>query len=219
MNYVIVEKGPFAYRVELMMCMVVILFPLCLAAQLTGLPLLGLCILIPCAYLVSLRTYHSCLLFYRNYAAGCLHATGIYLLYSASLLVMVMAGIFIVTKAESSSWNFSAVLFIVGQFLCVPILYMMKPFFAVMASVLFIQTSTGAYFLAAQFDGAPLVPAAFSMIPLFTATCTLLGFRSLLNKIWDVQLRIRPPKGYTGEEESNFSKVVDFIKNLRSGGE
>ena len=125
------------------------------------------------------------------------------LVYLSPLIVLLVASSpqlvgFVGWKGVAAAW-------IAVKVLALPFLWAMKPSFALFGAILFLQTSVG-FALVAQFldTGEALLTRqslAITMAPLVSAVCTLVYYRSVWDKVWDVCLTIRYCEGKATQTE------------------
>ena len=103
------------------------------------------------------------------------------------------------TLRNITGWTGAAVLWGVTKCICLPFLHAIKPSFALFGGILFLQTSLGLMLLALRLDrsSAPLPPYTLSLSlsvclsPLASSCVTLMVYRAVWDKVWDVSLTIR----------------------------
>ncbi len=190
------EKKAYAYIVEIIMCYLVITFPLSVIASqsitpalLTFFPFCG------AAFLTFLRI-SKLIKFSRDFKyAGIWPLLKLSMFYTIPLILMTLA---CAAPLIGFTWVFCSYLWIACKMFSLPVLYIMKPNFAVFGGILFIQTSAGMYLLGNYADdtavfGNQILP---HIAPFVTSTLTLIYYRKNLHTFIDVSLAIRPPLNY-----------------------
>lgn len=186
------EKRAYAFRVELSMVACVVLSPLGAAlAVLTGnfgFLLVGALVASTALFCIRLVTFLQYLNNYYN--AGCNVIARLSSLYIFPLLFIMIASIVAVIGGSSpSSWPVVAALFIVGLLTSIPVLYTMRPTFALIGAALFFQVGLGLVLIAGHVSQS--VHFAYLAIPIapFLTTALLLKLlRRHLHTVWDVSL-------------------------------
>ena len=193
------EKRSFAYIVEVLMVYLFISFPVGLIASQTITP--GLLTFFPfCAagFLLFLRV-SKFIQYFREYKfAGCWTVMKLSLFYTLPIFLMFIS---CAMPLIGTPWLTTVQYWMATKFVSLPVLYIMKPHFAVFCLILFMQTSAGFYMLAAYADGVPVVDKmAIAIGPLVTAVLTLMYYRRNLATFIDVGMVIRPPLNFIKPE-------------------
>ena len=193
------EKRTYAYIVELVMIYLVISFPVGLLASQTITP--GLITFFPfCAagFLIFLRV-QKFFMYVREFKyAGVVPVFKLALFYTIPLLLMCTA---CAGPTLGIDWVTVTYYWIATKITSLPVLYIMKPHFAVFAACLFIQTSAGMWLTAKWLEGMPVSDLmAVNLGPFVTANLTLIYYRINLVTFIDVSMVIRPPLNYIKPE-------------------
>jgi hypothetical protein len=193
------EKRSYAYLVEMTMAFLVLSFPVgILASQVITPALFTFFPFCASAFLLFQRITRYITYFRQYKYAGCVTVLKLSMFYSLPLIVMLFAS---ALPLLGESWLMTAGYWIATKIVSLPILYIMKPHFAVFGLILFFQTSAGLYMLAAYADGTPIVSKMYYALgPLVTATLTLMFYRRNLDTFIDVSMVIRPPLNYIKPE-------------------
>jgi len=204
------EKRSYAYLVEFMMVVLVLVFPLGLAIGMLSNPgAIFLGPLLVAVVLFPIRVYRAVQLMRKYHYAGICPIFRLSLFYTLPLFLLLLAS---VLPFMNGSWTTTAIIFIAAKLTSCPVLYVQKPNFAVFAFYLFLQTSAGMYLLGAYLDGNPVYPMlAVAMAPFFTAGATVMYFRRNLSLVWDVQMTIRPPPNFMPDRRTFKEKIEDFL--------
>ncbi len=203
------EKRTYAYYVELVVVFLVISFPVgIIASQTIQSSLLTFCPMVGSLFLLVVRIAKF-LKYMRHFKfAGIIPILKLTLFYTFPLMLLLGASL---APLMGTNWVTVSYWWIATQFLSLPVLYIMKPNFAVFALILFLQTSAGFYLLARYVEGSPLSQLmAVNMAPLLTAVLTLMYYRKNLWTLIDVSMVIRPPLNFI-KPESLFSRIYNFF--------
>jgi len=206
------EKKGYAYVVELTMVFYMLLQPIVLfgvfVAEAPG--AIGVAMMLIGLWLLIVRILTFSLHFYKNYSAGCCMLFKMHLPFMLPLFMMVVSGIGFFS-GPITGYFYAACVFVFTKFLCVPILYIMRPTFGAQACALFVQTGAFSILIAMWMDGTPVHPMlAVHMIPGLTAAITMLIYRSWLPFIWDAHLKIRPLYGYD-PNDNMLTRIKELI--------
>jgi hypothetical protein len=208
-------KGSYAYLTELCMALIVIFFPLGIAAALFISP--GFLLFPPLA-VASVLLVIRINAFYEGlnefYTAGCCIIFQQHSIYTAPILMLVIAGVLcLLQPALGVPWVAVAISFIVAKFIALPVVYIKRPTFALMCLILFLQSSIGLFLLAMRLDGVALFPyITIDLAPFLTSVYTLIMYRRWLGYVWDVSLIIRPLQ-FAMYDESTLWKAFQYIKS------
>lgn len=151
--------------------------------------------------------------------AGCCVIFKTSMFFTLPLIFLVIASLAPLTGAE---WSTVATFWIITKITVLPVLYVARPFFAVFALFLFVQTSL-CFILLADYvtfipDGVTPPPLiVIPLFPLFTSVLTLLYYRKTLHMIWDVCLTIRPPLNYDVTKPTLLNQAWDYLNDMISG--
>lgn len=204
------EKRTYAYRVEMMMIVLVLFFPLGIVAafvQMPGAVFLGP--LLVALVLLPIRLYRTYTTLRAYHYAGCAPIFRLALFFFLPLFMLLLASVLPVLGA---SWTTTAILFTIAKLSSFPVLYVQKPNFAMFALALFLQTSAGMYLLGSFLDGRPVGKMiAIAIAPLITASCTVIYYRANLCLVWDVQLKIRPPVNFVADHRTFIERLEDWL--------
>jgi hypothetical protein len=216
------QKGAYAYRVELMLAIIIATFPICCAFALIGetargLPFLGvfICTLLLLLLRVS-ALVESTIKYVRG--VGFCFLLKIHSVFAAPVF-FISIGSLVVMAAPSLglSWSSAMGFFIFCKFATIPQLYIQRPTWGVAAGILYIQTSAGMIMLSMFMDGIALTDSFFlTMIPVYTSCLTLLIYRRYLPYVWDVCLTVRPPWGFDPAHDTLWGQlkgIYDAIFN------
>lgn len=214
------EKRAYAYKVELCMVFIAVMLPLGLLLGVSGAP--GLIFVGPflaSLWLFILRLISFVQYMYNYYNAGLCKIGSTTLLYTLPVffLMITSAAALGITDPNSPDWVGVTVLFVITMIFSLPILYMMRPSYALFGLLIFIQFAVGLYLLALfMTDQFPSQPAyvAKALAPFFMLTITLKIVRRNLYALWDVCLVIRPERDLTIENPSIITKVKEDVQDL-----
>ena len=123
--------------------------------------------------------------------------------------------------SRRSGWTGSAVLWAVTKCMCLPFLHAIKPSYAFFGSMLFVQTSLGLLLLALHLDKSfgPLPPLSLTVClsPLASSCVTLIVYRAVWDKVWDVSLTIRhdPTRHSPSLSLSSVSWIYIMSKKMK----
>uniref|UniRef100_A0A7S0SVQ4 Uncharacterized protein n=1 Tax=Chromulina nebulosa TaxID=96789 RepID=A0A7S0SVQ4_9STRA len=189
------EKQIYSYRVELAMLFIVSTSPLCLVAALAvkpGLVMAG--ILVAAVYLLALRISMFVRYFYFFYSIGLCSVMKLSSFLSLPLILLVVAG----GLCLLGSIKFVIVyyFFLAALISSVPILYMMKPSFVLVASTVYLLFAIGGYLIASYIDKLVSIRVGYCLIPIILAVLLIKYIRRCMHTLWDVCLKIRPPKSF-----------------------
>lgn len=185
------QKGTFAYRIELGMIIIFVAFPfgLYLAASSGdfGLVFLGPLIVSVCLLTARVMQFIQYAINYHD--AGVCVIAKTFLLFSLPLIFLLAASaVGISSASNSNSWAGIAALFILTKFAALPVLFMLRPTYMVIAMIVFLQTVVGMIMLS-MFDDNPelfLNYRAIPLAPFITVTLMLKYMRREMHNIWDV---------------------------------
>jgi hypothetical protein len=213
------EKRAYAYYVELTMVFLWLSFPIGVIASQAIAP--GLITFFPFVASSSLlfMRLSKLLKYVREYKfAGLWPIVKLSMFYTLPLLFMVLGSFMPFLEA---SWVTVSYFWIGTKVISLPVLYVMKPNFAVFGAILFVQTSAGMYMLGSYCDGNPVVTEmmAVHMAPICTATLTLLYIRKNFNALVDVHLTIRPPLNFIKPENPCLRLYHMFVKDPNAASE
>lgn len=204
------EKRSFAYRVETMMVVLVLFFPLGIIAASIAVPAaIVLGPLLVALVLFPIRLYRTIMTMRTYHYAGMCPIFRLALFFTLPLFLLLLGS---VLPFLGASWTIVAILLIGAKLTACPVLYVQKPNFAVFALGLFLQTSAGLYLLGAYMDGNPVHPMlGVALAPIFTACVSAIYIRRNLHAVWDVQLTIRPPINFIPDPRTLKQKFEDFV--------
>jgi len=193
------EKRSYAYIVELMVIYLIISFPVGLLASQAISP--GLITFFPfcaAAALVFLRV-QKFVFYVRSFKfAGFVPILKLALFYTIPLIFMAIAS---AGPMIGTDWITVSYYWVGAKAVSLPVLYVMKPHFAVFALVLFLQTSAGMFLMAHWLEEQPVSKLmAVNLGPFLTATLTLIYYRLRLATYIDVGMVIRPPLNFVKPE-------------------
>lgn len=213
------QKGFYAYRVELGMVVLVLTFPLFLliAVSSTGTTGQGL-VLLP-LFLVSLsllleRVYCLIKSFLDYYQAGFMSAFRLFLLYSLPLILLVAASgsalsIDKTSKSSSSGWSCVCIVFNLAQLSSLHLLYMMRPTYCLMLTVLLPLAFAGEYLAAGFVSSTGLgLDLGYCLLPLLLTVLMLKYIRRHIHAVWDVCLVVRPPMLFDAPSAPVWERIV-----------
>jgi hypothetical protein len=210
-------------QMELGACVIVITFPLFMlltlqdtssATSSQGCPLF-VGVLIVAVLLLALRMLRLCMYFHQYYDAGFLMVLRLSALSILPLFLTIIASA--PTIVLYGGYRGLAAVWILNKIMCLPYLYIMKPGFALLAAPLFFQTSIGfiliSLYLDNMFIGIEIPPFA-TIAPIFTATVTLMYYRKILGKVWNVCIVSRPyeERGALGLKHDAKEQFYRFVK-------
>lgn len=192
------EKGAFAYRVEIAMVGLYIAFPLGLLLAVMssnpGLAFVGPLVIGLGLFLIRLDNF---LQYVFNYGAAglcvILRATAFFTL--APFFVFVAGAIGLAGGQDlATAAGGIAALFILAFVFTLPVLYVIRPPYALLGALVFVQASIGLALLSMHFstNGAAFLSIGIPLAPFLTTTLFLKYVRVHLHAIWDVCLVIRP---------------------------
>lgn len=203
------EKRGYAYKVELCMLLIVFMLPICVIASMVIRPgLLFFPTFLVGAFLTSHRLLALSSWFRQFHHAGLWPILKTSAFFTMPCLLMLVAS---VIPLLGMSWTLSAYAWIAAKLTSLPILYIMKPMFCIMGSVMFFFTSCGFFFLARFCDGDPIFDMmAINMAPLLVASLLMMYYRRILVSVIDVNLVIRPPLNFI-KPEPWYIRLYNFI--------
>ena len=204
------EKRVYAYRVELCVVLMIVLLPISLCGMVipeyAGLS--GIFLIIPSIVLILIFTVKLGIVIYKHFKAGLIKLVGFYAVYSLSLWLLLITGL---QLSSGASYSSVASLFFVALLASLPPLYTMKPTFAVAGLILFVQLGPGLMMVAAHLDGTPNTSQmAVAAFPILTSIITVMVFRWMLAKVWDVSLKIRPLKNLLAAQASGDDETLAY---------
>ena len=147
---------------------------------------------------------------YKFWKAGSVYIIALRVLFLLPIIILLGAGAMAVL---SYSWLNVIAALIGAKILSLPILYIIRPSYAIMGIILFIQTS-GCMLNIIQKQDHMIIPQ-FPTTPGITACLTLMFYRYHLGDIWDVSLRIRPSAQtkHTQMKQQKFRhKIINTLK-------
>eukprot|EP01034_Spumella_vulgaris_P022493 gene22493-28621_t len=210
------EKGGYAYRVEICMVLAAVLLPLGLTVACMGNPsILFIGPLIMSVVLLSIRIVLFVQYFHNYYNAGLCTILRTSSLFALPLLFLMITSVVAAsTPLGSPAWVSVAILFILTKAISLPVLYMIRPPYALMGAVIFLQTSIGFYILALHVSGQMPTGSyiAIPLAPLVSTALCLKYVRRNLDSIWDVCLIIRPHRDTRQDNPSILSKVKEDLE-------
>lgn len=208
------EKRAYVYRVEQCMLLIVVLLPIGLLGMVTGQPsLLALGLMISMTILFSIRCVTMIQYFYNYYAAGLLKILAIHTFYTLPIFFLWIGSIIgMANGSELSTWTTVVVLIIMGKIFSLPILYMMRPAFALISMVLFLFSSAGLFLTAEYVAGSSPFPyIAIPIGPLIILLLLIKYLRKHLHNVWDVCLVIRPKIDISYTNPSIFLTIRNWL--------
>lgn len=219
------EKRAFAYRVELGLVIMVVSFPLCLIlAIMSG----DMGIVFLSMFLISLLMFITRIKMLIQYAVN-FYQAGICVIGRLSLFYILPVFFFFLTSAvgltsggDPGSWGSIVALAIMMKVFAIPVIYAQRPFYAIMASSIFLQTSIGLILLSSWGTAAKRGYIAIPLAPFITTILTFKYYRKHLHNIWDACLIIRRASDDSKNNPSIFltcwfylSKAINYIKMLQ----
>mmetsp|Transcript_27501 Transcript_27501/g.26315 ORF Transcript_27501/g.26315 Transcript_27501/m.26315 type:complete len:831 (+) Transcript_27501:56-2548(+) len=205
-------KGNYAFRVELGMVIVVFISPIFLIISMRsalgspqeGLTFLGIFIVGVLLLILRIGLFIS---YVRRFSFGGIIAIAkLSCMYIVPIIILLVACSPVTYSAQG--WKAVAAVWIVMKIMSIPLLYAIKPSFALFASILFFQTSLGFLLIGLYLDsGIPVTGNSLlgTLAPLMSATITLIIYRSFWDKVWDVSLTIRYSRINEQNEGVNYS--------------
>ena len=190
------EKRKYAYRVELCMAILVITMPLALLLGVYAAPqMLVIIPLLISITLLSLRVGSMIQNVANNSKAGLCYVMTLTMVYVMPLLFLLIA-CFVAFQSSSdpAAWGTVVALFILTKLFSLPVLYLMRPTFAVLGLITFIFSSASMYTVSEYMRGDPssrYSSAQTAFAPLVLFVLFLKYVRYNLHNIWDVSLVIR----------------------------
>jgi hypothetical protein len=215
------EKGPYAFRVELSMVAISVLSPLGAALGVLtgnfGFLFVGALIASTMLFCIRMVTFLQYLNNYYN--AGCSVIARLSSLYIFPLLFIMIASIVAVVGGRSpSSWPVVAALFIVGLLTSIPVLYMMRPTFALIGAVLFFQVGLGLVLVAGHVSqSVQFAYIAIPLAPFLTTALVLKLLRRHLHTVWDVSLIMHPARDTSVDNPSILHVAWDALLECFDG--
>lgn len=188
-------KGAMAYRTELGITLLVLFFPLALAAAIVVSPgFLFAPALLFSAVMICYRLYSFVDTFIEFYSAGCCVIFQQNMIFTLPLLLLLGTSVSgLMKETLGLPWLMVAGLLMVTELFALPVIYIKRPTFAVMIGVLFLESSLTFVMIALRLDGYDFVPyMVIDLFPAFMGVFTLLKFRRWLGFVWDVSMNIRP---------------------------
>lgn len=190
------EKGAFMYRAEIAMVGMVLGLPLGLLLALisSNAGMVFLPALILGAGLFAIRLNNLIQYTYNFPAAGLcvvLRATAFFTLPLLFLFITGVVGFAGGADLESAATGVSA-LMILTFFFSLPVLYVIRPHYAIIGMGIFTQVSIGAVLLSMQLSSKVFPSIGVALAPFLTACLCLKYLRGQLHALWDVCLVIRP---------------------------
>lgn len=212
------QKGSYAYVTELVLAMLVLFFPLSVAGSFLMSPsAFFLPPLTAGVFLLYIRVDAFLDSFHEHMVAGCCLIFQHNLIFTAPLVLLVASGAMgLAQPFLGLPWVMVVICLIAAKFCSLLIMYLKRPTFAVMALVLFLQTSACLFMLALRLDGMVLWRyISIDLAPAFTSLYTLLRYRRWLGYVWDVSLKIRPAL-YADYEISHVARAYLHVKQFFS---
>ncbi len=215
------EKRSFAYRMELVMVIFVIYFPLGLLVALQGMYGMVFLSVMITSLLLFLVKLISCIQYcYNYYEAGILVILRLTAFYTLPIFFLMVASMVAVANGNDfTTWTTIAALLIVTKVFALPVIYAIRASYIIIALILFLQSSAALVLLGnyAQHVNDPTVVTTTTeksdgtfvtetqyfpptlakslllpLIPLITLIFTFKYLRKHLHNIWDVCFVIRP---------------------------
>jgi hypothetical protein len=191
------EKRAYAYRVEMMAVMIVVSFPLCLMLAIVtknnGFAFLSMLIVSLALLVVRITTFVQ---YAYNFAdAGILVLIRFSALFTLPVFFFFLTSILAVMGgSDTKSWTIITAMAIMTKVFSLPVLYLLRPTFAIVGMIIFLQTSIGLILLTKYVSKDPVVSlfVAIPLGPFITTTLTLKYLRKELHNIWDTCFVIRP---------------------------
>lgn len=210
------EKRSFAYRVEMMAVILTASFPLCLMIVLSssdfGLVFLTMFVLSLGLLVIRLKAF--CQYAYNYIDAGICVIFRFTLFFTLPLFFFFLTSVIGVTSGKDpANWVTITALAIMTKLFSLPVLYTIRPVYAVLGLFLFLQTSIGMLLLTIYCNTSPsnrgsiLIP----IIPFMTTILTLKYLRMELHNVWDTCFVIRPR---IEDKKSNPSIFLSLYKRL-----
>eukprot|EP01039_Chlorochromonas_danica_P005381 gene5381-5919_t len=212
------EKGAFAYRVEIGLVGLYIGFPLGLVLAILmvnpGMTFLAPLIVGGVLFLIRLDNF-------LNYAYNFIEG-GLYVIlrstmfFSLPLLFLFLTGIVglvSLTSIKESSFGV-VILLLLTLISSIPVIYIIRPHYGLLALVIFLQICTSVVLLAIQWqsEGKAFLSLGIPLAPFFTATFCLKYLRIHLNSIWDVSLVIRPALPFQRSLKNVWWAMLDKVR-------
>ena len=213
------EKRAYAYIVELTMLLLWLSLPVgILASQAITSGMITFFPFCASGFLLFLRISKLVQYFTDFKYAGVWVIFKLSMFYTLPLIVMLLASFMPFTGA---SWVMVAYYWIAVKLVSLPVLYVMKPHFAMFAMFLFFQTSAGMVFMGNYCDGSPIITdmMAVHIMPFCTATLTMLYYRRNFATFADVHLNIRPPMNFIPKENPCVRLYHMFVKDPHAADE
>jgi hypothetical protein len=225
------SKGLYAYRVELALAILVLTIPLSLMAAIAmnspGIAFFPLTIF--STILLFFRLFEFLESFSEYYAAGCCLIFQQHLLLSYPLILVFLASVLLLTAAMNHIPILVLGIFLImTMFASLPVIYLKRPTFAVMTSVIFVQLGLSIFLISYRLTSANASDGSrgtsfvgpwvmIDTFPALTSVYTLIRYRRWLTYVWDVSLIIRPTE-YSEYEVSSLRQFYDIICELMRGG-
>jgi hypothetical protein len=223
-------KGSYAYLVELSIALVILFIPmaLMLAIYLHSVGIAFLPFLLFSFILFISRLNEFLNAFIEYYAAGCCLIFQQHLLFLYPLLFLFISTLLMILSTVLLIFHMIPIIVITifiifTMFISLPIIYIKRPTFAILALVLFAQLSLCFLLISIRLDGhgKSFIPwVMVDTFPALTSVYTLLRYRRWLGYIWDVSLIIRPVE-YSDYEVSTlrqwYDSLKEFIDSRRQG--
>jgi len=215
------EKRAYAFRVELAMVTIAVLSPLGAALGMLsgdfGFLFLGALVGSAALFCIRLVTFFQYLNNYYN--AGCNVIARLSSLYIIPLLLIMISSIVAVIGGSSpSSWPVVAALFIIGLATSIPVLYMMRPTFALIGGVIYFQVGLGLVLVAGHVSKAvQFAYIAIPLAPFLTTALVLKLLRRNLHTLWDVSLIMHPAKDTSVDNPSILHTAWDVLLDCFDG--
>jgi hypothetical protein len=220
------RKSNDTLRVEFSISLVILTFPLFLLVEMEGNLAQGqryvvfVGVLIFAVVILVLRVVRFVMYSHQYYAAGLLITLRLLGLSILPLFLLIVSSA--PTVVNYSGYRGVAAAWIVTKVISLPYLYAMKPGFALLAAPFFLQTSIGFILLSVCLDNAAIgvtTPLYGILIPTATASLTLIYYRKIWHKVWNVCLTSRKYEetNAAGEAHNASGEFWTFLRNkLRS---
>lgn len=209
------EKRRYAYRVEMAMVVIVVFTPLGMLLALTSgdAGLIALPLLLSMATLLALRFGTFVQYLVNFYNSGCITIFAFFILYGLPVLLLTAAAGLAVSNAGSdpSIWPTVANLMIASKAFSLPVLYIMRPAFLVIACPIFLLTSIGISQLANQM-AYPEFTGIVGNVACILAFIVIKYLRIHLHSVWDVCLVIRPAMDTASQNPNIIHTTYDYLK-------
>jgi hypothetical protein len=155
---------------------------------------------------------------YKYYDAGCYSLFKISLLFITPLFFLFIASLVgLSSGSDYNAWKNVIILLFFTEIISLPLLYMLKPFYASIAVILFILSSIGLYFLVLYFSKQLFYNyIAIAIVPLILFVLVLKYLRYQLYNIWDVCYVIRKVKTKDYQYIKDENKLLSAVKVLYS---